>query len=184
MAVSFLRLIDVQRQCIVKAPRKCRYMALSYVWGGTQELQLTRKSHMEFERPNGLSMGDKRLPRTIADAMLLVSRFDERYLWADSLCIIQDDAENKHDQIALMDVIYQEAILTIVAVSGKKCRCRLARCEVRISQCAIIHRAYSRLSSCKFSYNALLEHRSVYMECTSMDLPGGETIQACPISCR
>lgn len=51
--------------------------------------------------------------------MLVVSRFDERYLWVDSLCIMQDDAENKHDQIALMDVIYQEAILTIVAVSGK-----------------------------------------------------------------
>lgn len=64
-------------------------------------------------------MDDQRLPRTITDAMLLVSRFDERYLWVDSLCIMQDDAENKHDQIALMDVIYQKAILTIVAVSGK-----------------------------------------------------------------
>lgn len=30
VAASFLRVIDVQRQCIVKAPRKCRYMALSY----------------------------------------------------------------------------------------------------------------------------------------------------------
>ena len=119
VAASFLRVIDVQRQCIVKAPRKCRYMALSYVWGGPQELQLTKNSHVELERPNGLSMDDKRLPRTIADGMLLVSRFDERYLWVDSLCIMQDDAENKHNQIALMDVIYQEAILTIVAVSGK-----------------------------------------------------------------
>lgn len=32
---------------------------------------------------------------------------------------MQDDAENKHDQIALMDVIYQKAFSTIVAVSGK-----------------------------------------------------------------
>lgn len=119
MADSFLRVIDVQRQCIVKAPRMCRYMALSYVWGGPQELQLTKKTHLELERPNGLSTDDTRLPRTITDAMLLVSRFDERYLWVDSLCIMQDDAENKHDQIALMDVIYQNAILTIVAVSGK-----------------------------------------------------------------
>lgn len=94
-------------------------MALSYVWGGPQELQLTKKSHIELERPDGLSMDDQRLPRTITDAMLLVSRFDERYLWVDSLCIMQDDAENKHDRIALMDVIYQKAILTIVAVSGK-----------------------------------------------------------------
>lgn len=51
--------------------------------------------------------------------MLLVSQLDVRYLWVDSLCIMQDDAGNKHDQIALMDVIYQSAIMTIVAVSGK-----------------------------------------------------------------
>lgn len=115
----FLRVIDVQRQCVVKAPRACRYMALSYVWGGPQELQYTKITQLELERPNGLSIDDERLPRTIKDAMLLVSRFDERYLWVDSLCIMQDDAENKHDQIALMDFIYQSAILTIVAVSGK-----------------------------------------------------------------
>lgn len=118
-ADSFLRVIDVQRQCIVKAPRMCRYMALSYVWGGPQELQLTKKTQPELEGPNGLPMDDTRLPRTITDAMLLVSRLDERYLWVDSLCIMQDDAENKHDQIALMDVIYQKSILTLVAVSGK-----------------------------------------------------------------
>lgn len=116
---SFLRVIDVQRQCIVMAPPMCRYMALSYVWGGPQELQLTKKTQLELERPSGLSMSDTRLPRTITDAMLLISRFDERYLWVDSLCIMQDDVENKHDQIALMDVVYQKAILTIIAVSGK-----------------------------------------------------------------
>ncbi|MCJ1425593.1 hypothetical protein MMC29_003493 [Sticta canariensis] len=115
----FLRVIDVQRQCIVRAPQECRYMALSYVWGGPQELQYTKATQPELERPNGLSIDDKRLPRTIKDAMLLISRFDERYLWVDSLYIMQDDTENKHSQITLVDVIYQSAILTLVAVSGK-----------------------------------------------------------------
>lgn len=115
----FLCVIDVQRECIVKAPQECRYMALSYVWGGPQELQYTKATQSELEKPKGLSIDDLRLPRTIKDAMLLVSRFDERYLWVDSLCIMQDDAESKHDQISLMDVIYQSAILTIVALSGK-----------------------------------------------------------------
>lgn len=64
-----------------------------------------KNPQLELERPNGLSMDDKRLPRTITDAMLLVSRYDERYVWVESLCIMQDDAENKHDQIALMDAI-------------------------------------------------------------------------------
>lgn len=114
-----LRVIDVESQCIINAPQHTRYMALGYVWGGPQELQYAKTTQSELERPNGLSIDDERLPGTIKDAMLLVSRFDERYLWVDSLCIMQDDAENKHDQIALMDVIYQCAILTIVAVSGK-----------------------------------------------------------------
>lgn len=115
----FLRVIDVQRQCVVKPPQECRYMALSYVWGGPQELQYTKATQLELEKANGLRIDDERLPKTIRDAMLLVSLFDERYLWVDSLCIMQDDAENKHDQIALMDIIYQNAILTIVAVCGK-----------------------------------------------------------------
>lgn len=29
----FLRVIDVKRKCVVKAPQECRYIALSYVWG-------------------------------------------------------------------------------------------------------------------------------------------------------
>lgn len=35
MAAPFLRVIDVQRQCIVKVPKLCRYMTLIYVWGWT-----------------------------------------------------------------------------------------------------------------------------------------------------
>jgi hypothetical protein len=42
----------------------------------------------------------------------------ERYLWVDSLCIMQDTAD-KHDQIQQMDRIYQEAVLCIVAAAGR-----------------------------------------------------------------
>lgn len=89
MAAPFLRVIDVQLQCIVKVPEMCRYMTLSCVWGGPQELQLTKKCQIKLERPDGLSIDDKGLARTIEDAMLLVSRFDERYLWVELLCIKQ-----------------------------------------------------------------------------------------------
>jgi hypothetical protein len=42
----------------------------------------------------------------------------ERYLWVDSLCIMQDTID-KHDQIQQMDRIYQEAVLCIVAAAGR-----------------------------------------------------------------
>jgi hypothetical protein len=58
------------------------------------------------------------LPATIEDAMLLVSKLNEHYLWVDSLCIIQDDAETKYSNIKQMDSIYSHAVATIIALSG------------------------------------------------------------------
>jgi hypothetical protein len=41
----------------------------------------------------------------------------ERYLWVDSLCIVQNGA-NKAEEIGRMDMIYGQSILTTVAMSG------------------------------------------------------------------
>lgn len=42
----------------------------------------------------------------------------ERYLWVDSLCIMQDTPD-KHTQIQQMDLIYQGAVFCIVAAAGR-----------------------------------------------------------------
>ncbi|KAH8194942.1 hypothetical protein TruAng_010883 [Truncatella angustata] len=41
-----------------------------------------------------------------------------RYIWIDSLCIIQDSETDKAKQLAAMDQIYSRAALTIVAAGG------------------------------------------------------------------
>ena len=112
------RMIDVQRYCIVDAPPACQYAVLSYVWGnagGLRNLQKIKKS-LEIEG----SMHDKisDLPTTIKDAISLTNEVGLHYLWVDSLCIVQDDPDDKKYQIALMDRVYSSASLTIAATDG------------------------------------------------------------------
>ncbi|KAH8592055.1 heterokaryon incompatibility protein-domain-containing protein [Bisporella sp. PMI_857] len=50
--------------------------------------------------------------------MAFVQKLGERYLWVDAFCIIQDNAESKHEDIRYMDQIYSQAYATIVALTG------------------------------------------------------------------
>jgi hypothetical protein len=116
------RVIDVKIGMIVDASTQCRYLALSYVWGKVHEgknyLSLKKGNYNDLEKPGVLFDSMKYLPDTVKDAILLCQKLDERYLWVDSLCIIQDSVEDKKNQIGNMDVIYQRALLTIVAAAG------------------------------------------------------------------
>ena len=116
----FLRLLDVHDRCITvaKDPGSCRYVALSYVWGGAQMLKLQNWNLEAFSKPRGLDDYLISLPQTIIDAMEVVKEIDERYLWVDALCILQEDTKESHEQIANMDAVYGSAVLTIVAASG------------------------------------------------------------------
>ncbi|KAI0550020.1 heterokaryon incompatibility protein-domain-containing protein [Xylaria curta] len=113
------RLIDVVEGRIVQVGLKARYVALSYVWGTSEEdrkrFQLLRCNIRDAERLHGLF--DQNLPPLISDAINLCRELGERYLWVDRLCIIQDDAQSKHSQISAMDTIYQQASFTIVALA-------------------------------------------------------------------
>jgi hypothetical protein len=109
----------VHEQKIVHASNNWRYCSLSYVWGTIPSLSLTKYTLPRMTEPGSLSTMRNQLSRVIRDAMDVVASIGERYLWADSLCIIQDDEDHKHNQISHMDSIYSEAILTIVSLSAK-----------------------------------------------------------------
>ncbi|KAL8863324.1 MAG: hypothetical protein Q9178_000004 [Gyalolechia marmorata] len=112
------RLIDVYGNCIIRYERQHRYIALSYVWGGVETLRNTKSINTRLEVTGALLESMHHLPRTIKDAMLLVKKLGERYLWVDSLCIVQDDENDRRTQIPAMNQIYSSATLTIVAASG------------------------------------------------------------------
>jgi hypothetical protein len=115
-----LRVIDVESSCLVNATEHCRYVALSYVWGkpGDGRLILTRDNLTELMTPGSLTFYDSKIPTTISDAMRFVRLLGERFLWVDSLCLVQNDPQELDRCLASMDTIYKLAVVTVVAASG------------------------------------------------------------------
>ena len=115
---SEITLIDVKRECLVQMPMITTYIALSYVWGGPQSFRNVMSRKEDLYNPHSIRVDDETIPRTIQDAIRLTANLGERYIWIDSLCICQDEMENKRNQITNMGNIYSQALLTIVAASG------------------------------------------------------------------
>lgn len=119
-------IIDVEERCLVPGHTASRYMALSYVWlsasegttsSATERLMLTEERITQFQKP-GFLQGQmfERLPHAVQDAIVLVQKCGERYLWVDCLCIVQD-SESARDQVDNMGEIYSGAHLTIIAAT-------------------------------------------------------------------
>ncbi|KAI0823229.1 heterokaryon incompatibility protein-domain-containing protein [Trametes gibbosa] len=92
------------------------YVALSYVWGEDQPHSTTTANISDYES----GIDGAVLPQTIRDAIYVTHALGMRYLWADTLCIIQDSAEDKSRELGYMHEIYRYAHLTIVAASARK----------------------------------------------------------------
>jgi hypothetical protein len=58
------------------------------------------------------------VPRTIEDAIAAVGLLEERYLWVDALCVVQDDDRARQAEINTMASIFSEATISIVAKQG------------------------------------------------------------------
>jgi hypothetical protein len=112
------RVINVHTECVIDAPIKPSYFALSYVWGRFAENDLRATSENIDNLKKEHSLTQEVLPQTILDVMKLVFELGGKYLWVDRLCILQDDENEKARQIPCMDSIYSLAELTIIAASG------------------------------------------------------------------
>lgn len=130
---AHLRVIDVNSRQILKAPRGCRYIALSYVWGSNQQAS-SGTEVQGFDERNSDAPLPEELPQTIEDAICLTQLLGESYLWVDSLCINQNDPADKGRQIPLMGKIYHCATLTIVAACGDDANAGLAGVRIHNRQ--------------------------------------------------
>ncbi|KAH8693306.1 heterokaryon incompatibility protein-domain-containing protein [Phaeosphaeriaceae sp. PMI808] len=111
-----LLLVDVIDGCLVQRKFEERYFALSYVWGQSKQFLTLKDNYQELLGTGNLTR--RPITQTIKDAMRFVQTLGERYLWVDTVCIIQDDAKNKSVAIAQMSSIYMRAVATIIAING------------------------------------------------------------------
>jgi len=92
------------------------YAALSYCRGGIQAFETTLSSLKD--RKEGFSMNF--LPQTLQDGVKVATELGLRYIWIDSLCIVQDSPADKGKEITQMAQIYSNAYVTICAASAEK----------------------------------------------------------------
>ncbi|KAM7182944.1 HET domain containing protein [Rhypophila sp. PSN 637] len=91
------------------------YIALSHCWGGNIEAKLTSKTIVAWQD----SLPYEELPANFKDAITITRELGIRYLWIDSLCILQDSAHDWEVESAKMGRVYGDSALTISAVAAR-----------------------------------------------------------------
>lgn len=91
-----------------------RYTTLSHRWGNTPMMKTTMSNFQAFQATISLHS----LPATFRDAVLVTRKLGLRYLWIDSLCIIQDSPEDRRREISRMSKIYESGCLNISALGA------------------------------------------------------------------
>lgn len=125
----------------------CHYAALSHCWGGSDHRKRIEPSSntdlptvkagenaeetVELRRLTPLttvtsnlkdrmdSIPMETLPQTFKDAVIITRNLGLRFIWVDSLCIIQDSMIDWEYEAARMADIYKHSYITIAAQSGR-----------------------------------------------------------------
>jgi len=121
-------LIDTVNACIVEGEIADRYLTLSYVWGGVQTLHLSSSNIDHLRQQGSLVEMKSTLSRTIRKALEVTRLLEERYIFVDQLCIVQDDQQHKKVEIENVAQIYANCFLTLVAATGSSADYGLMDC--------------------------------------------------------
>ena len=95
------------------------YIALSHCWGSSKPL-VTNTGNIQEHLTTIPFQG---LPQTFQDAVTVTRRLSYRFLWIDSLCIIQDRPEDWQNECTKMSDIYKNAVVTITGPAAKDSSC-------------------------------------------------------------
>ncbi|VZH97800.1 unnamed protein product [Fusarium fujikuroi] len=125
-AARLVEIIDTDRGTKIKitpgSVGYSSYAALSYRWGGLDAIWQTTTKNL------GMRLTDfniSELPKTLSDTVQVVRNLGLKWVWIDSLCIVQDDKEDWAREAVKMASIYQNAVVTISADSSQDAKAGL-----------------------------------------------------------
>ncbi|KAG7289276.1 hypothetical protein NEMBOFW57_005642 [Staphylotrichum longicolle] len=103
---------------LVETPSKRgQFGTLSHCWSSGETITTTLAT-LESRR-GGIALTD--LPRSFQNAILLFRKLGVRYIWVDSLCIIQDDEADWQAQAAQIESIFSNSSVTIAVADDGGC---------------------------------------------------------------
>jgi hypothetical protein len=91
-----------------------RYACLSHCWGKVVPLRTTSKTIHDYRK----QIEWNKIPPTFQHAIELTHRLGLRYLWIDSLCILQDSLDDWRHEGSSMADIYSKSYVTFAASSA------------------------------------------------------------------
>ncbi|RSM14990.1 hypothetical protein CEP52_001009 [Fusarium oligoseptatum] len=116
------RLVEVQEASVRVVqthdldPAQTKYLALSHCWGPPETItaQLNDETYEEYTKEIPAAV----LPKTFKDAVAITRKLGYKYIWIDSLCIIQHNVECWIKEGSQMCQIYENSLLTLAAASS------------------------------------------------------------------
>lgn len=94
--------------------KNSKYVILSYCWGTSGHLMTTIETISAYQE--GIRVED--IPQSIADAISVTRRLGVRYLWVDSLCIVQDSYDDWAAECARMAEYYCNSYVMLSALQS------------------------------------------------------------------
>lgn len=117
------RVIDVgqpntnqEPHLLVSEGRHGDWVTLSHCWGTTSQPLRTTTDNLEEHR-RGLPVSE--LPLTFRDAITITRQLGYRYIWIDSICILQNSGEDWLFESTRMQYVYKNAIFNIAAEASR-----------------------------------------------------------------
>jgi hypothetical protein len=99
---------SVRLQCNM-ASQSFDYLVLSHMWGKVDQLKLTTSTLNSFQ----IDVPSNYLSLIYKEAVRVTRAMGYRYLWIDSLCIVQDSTEDWEYEASRMAIVYGNAICNL-----------------------------------------------------------------------